>query len=214
MSFRLSQYNVIFWDFDGVIKESMEAKTWIFRELFKDYGETVQDQVQQHHEEHGGMSRFEKIPYYFREYLRQTISEAELTQWCERFSQLSVEQVLKAAWVPGVYPYLEQFHQRQTFYVVTGTPQEEIEYLLKQLNIETYFVEVFGAPVQKDHAVRQVLGRKGYALKDCLVVGDSLTDYHAATNNGVAFLLRTTPINQPLFQNIACPRIPDFLEVQ
>ena len=156
MTFPISSYKVIFWDFDGVIKESMEAKTWIFRELFKDYGEKIQDLVQQHHEANGGMSRFEKIPYYFREYLKQPLSEEELTQWCERFSQLAVEQVLQAEWVPGVLTYLERFYQKQEFYVVTGTPHEEIEYLLEQLKLKIYFLEVFGAPFQKTEAVRQV----------------------------------------------------------
>ena len=37
----IKQYQTIFWDFDGVIKESNEVKTLAFIQLFKSYDANV-----------------------------------------------------------------------------------------------------------------------------------------------------------------------------
>ena len=60
---------VVFWDFDGVIKDSVPVKTEAFRKLFLSYGADITDKVVKHHLANGGVSRFKKIPYYFKEYI-------------------------------------------------------------------------------------------------------------------------------------------------
>ena len=60
----LDKYEMVFWDFDGVIKESVSVKTDAFEELFKPYGDIVRNKVKNHHIENAGMSRFNKIPLY------------------------------------------------------------------------------------------------------------------------------------------------------
>jgi beta-phosphoglucomutase-like phosphatase (HAD superfamily) len=57
-------YKIVFWDFDGVIKESVEVKTNAFRDLFQSFGEEVMEKVTMHHINNGGMSRYKKIPIY------------------------------------------------------------------------------------------------------------------------------------------------------
>ena len=60
----LSTKKYIFWDFDGVIKESVEVKSDAFENLFKSFGDEVAKKVRNHHEENGGVSRFDKLPLY------------------------------------------------------------------------------------------------------------------------------------------------------
>ena len=55
---------LIFWDFDGVIKDSVDVKTQEFVKLFESSGSHVAEQVRLHHEANGGISRFEKLPLY------------------------------------------------------------------------------------------------------------------------------------------------------
>ena len=61
----ISSARVIFWDFDGVIKDSVPVKSEAFRKLFSPYGKKVTNSVVEHHMANGGMSRYKKIPYYF-----------------------------------------------------------------------------------------------------------------------------------------------------
>ena len=63
---RTDKYDLIFWDFDGVIKESVSVKTDAYVKLFKPYGSDVCKQVKNHHLANGGMSRFNKIPLYLK----------------------------------------------------------------------------------------------------------------------------------------------------
>jgi len=43
------------------------------------------------------------------------------------------------------------------------------------------------------------------------VVGDAVTDYNAATENRVPFILRRTPLNMKLQDELDCKVIDDFL---
>ena len=54
----------IFWDFDGVIAESVNVKTEAFYNLYLPYGIEIAEKVRRHHLDNGGMSRFEKFRYY------------------------------------------------------------------------------------------------------------------------------------------------------
>ena len=48
---------IIFFDFDGVLVESVEIKIHAFRKLYAEHGENVVEKVLAHHMEHGGISR-------------------------------------------------------------------------------------------------------------------------------------------------------------
>ena len=62
----IKKSSVIFWDFDGVIKESVDIKGKAFQKLFEVYGTEVMEMVRIHHENNGGMSRFDKFPVYLK----------------------------------------------------------------------------------------------------------------------------------------------------
>ena len=60
----LDRFKLCFWDFDGVIKESVEVKTQAYFSLFEPFGFDVANKVRMHHIANGGMSRFDKLPSY------------------------------------------------------------------------------------------------------------------------------------------------------
>ena len=51
----------IFFDFDGVIADSVNVKTEAFEKIYLPYGKEIAEKVINHHRENGGMSRFEKF---------------------------------------------------------------------------------------------------------------------------------------------------------
>ena len=55
----------------------------------------------------------------------------------------------KSPWVVGVLEYLQIYYKKQFFFVVTATPQKEIEDILEQLQIACYFKQVIGSPTKK-----------------------------------------------------------------
>ena len=49
---KLDEIEAIFWDFDGVIADSVDVKTRAFEEMFTPYGEAVLKQVIEDHRQH------------------------------------------------------------------------------------------------------------------------------------------------------------------
>jgi len=195
ISFLLSKYRIIFWDFDGVIKESVEVKTNAFRELFRSFGEEVMDKVTIHHINNGGMSRFKKIPVYLS-YAGIEPTENIIDEFCNNFAMLVENAVVNSDWVAGVQKVLNDGKkQNQHFVLATATPQEEIERILSRLNIITLFSNIFGSPMTKSHAINICLKLYNVKAEESIMIGDSIADFEASQTTGAAFLLRRTPEN-------------------
>ena len=140
--------STIFWDFDGVIKDSVSVKSDAFELLFLPFGDKVAKKVKKHHEENGGMSRYDKLPIYLN-WAGEDSSKELICKFEQKFSQLVKNQVIKSPWVVGVLEYLQIYYKKQFFFVVTATPQKEIEDILEQLQISCYFKQVIGSPTKK-----------------------------------------------------------------
>ena len=205
----LTPAHVIFWDFDGVIKDSIDVKTEAFAEMFVQFGSTVTNRVRQHHESHGGVPRFEKIPLYMG-WAGINATPQSVREYCEKFSKVVVKAVIDSPWVPGIIDYLQDHAGEQYFVLVTATPQIEIEDILSALNISQYFREVHGAPVEKSRVIEEVLLRRKCSSSDALAIGDSVTDLRAAQANSVPFLLRRTPFNCSLQADSEGMMVDDF----
>ena len=193
----LNSASLIFWDFDGVIKDSVEVKTLAYENLFLPFGGETASRVRHHHENHGGVSRFDKIPMYLR-WAGEPANPAQVEVYCERFSKSVLQAVIDSPWVPGVREYLLQHFPQQYFVLLTATPQDEIEKILAALDLSTCFREVHGAPTKKSDAIRAVMSQLGSAPAKTLMIGDAETDLRAAQANSIPFLLRRTSLNQPL----------------
>ncbi len=205
----MKEFKIVFWDFDGVIKDSLTVKTEGYAKLFLPFGEKVVERIKQHHKANGGISRYDKIPLYLN-WAGEPAEPNQVREYCDRFSNLVKQAVIDSPWVTGVQKYLESYHMRQFFVLITGTPQEEIEEILHSLKITHYFQEVYGAPKIKFEMVRNVLNRLQCPPEKALVVGDSSSDLEAAEKNNVAFLLRCTRINLSLQEKFSGPRFEEL----
>jgi len=209
----LKDYTVVFWDFDGVIKESTDVKTEGFRKLFAEYGWEIQKQVVHHHELNAGISRFVKIPYYFKTFLSRDLTKDEITAYCIQYGMLTNEAVVNAEWVPGVKQYLSSYRHKQDFFIVTGTPQNDIDWIIDHIGIKDYFRGIFGSPRTKSEILSAFFQKGTHSREQCIMIGDSVADYQAATESHIDFLLRATPGNRQTFKEIYCPSILDFKEM-
>ena len=204
----LSRAKIVFWDFDGVIKESVDIKTNAFKELFLPYDDNVVEAICRHHEGNGGMSRFEKIPLYLS-WVGEHITDKNIHFYCNKFSSIVVQRVVDSPWVPGVLELLKSNSKKNV--LVTATPYKEIRFILKKLNIDLLFSEIYGAPTNKTEAVSNVLKKLNIDPKKAIMIGDSDSDYKAATENKIEFILRRTNLNKDLQNVCTCSKVDDFL---
>jgi phosphoglycolate phosphatase-like HAD superfamily hydrolase len=201
---------LVFWDFDGVIKDSVAVKTEAFGQLFESFGDEVSGRVRAHHESHGGMSRFEKIPLYLM-WAGVPVTESVVAAYCSRFSDIALRRVVDAPWVAGVERILRENPYGQEFILVTATPQDEIAEILATIDLRSCFSEIFGAPMKKGAAICDCLSRRAVPLAQCLMIGDARADMDAAVENGIPFLLRRHASNKDVFCNYSGDSVEDFV---
>ncbi len=193
--------NTLFLDFDGVIAESVDIKTQAFADLYRPFGEAIAAQAVAHHRSHGGMSRFEKFRIYHKQFLGLELSEQEVQDLANRFSELVTEAVIASPLVAGVVEFLEKYKNEVNYYVITGTPTEEIRTIIKGKGLNHLLASAFGSPEKKEFWVSSILQDSKLSADTCMFLGDAMADYTAAQLNGMAFALRMTADNTTLFQD-------------
>lgn len=195
----LSTARIIFWDFDGVIKDSNNIKSDAFYRLFAGFGNTLASRIRAHHEVNTGQSRYEKIPIYLG-WCDIEPDENLVAQYARRFAELVCDGVIESDWVPGVVDYIRANRHTKKMFLLTATPHTEIKYILQRLGIEECFAAVFGYPTDKRDGMKSVLINQGCPPGYAVMVGDSIDDFRAAEAIDVPFILRSTSENAEQFK--------------
>jgi HAD superfamily hydrolase (TIGR01549 family) len=200
----------IIFDFDGVIVESMAIKSDCFRQLFSDRPEV--DCIVALHERHGGVDRYTKIAKIYRDILEEPLAADELDRLAQRFEALVEERVATCDMVPGARDLLDCLSGRLPMAVASGTPQVELERIAGRRGLSQYFVALRGSPPDKARLVNEILAQRGWEPRRVLMIGDAMTDFEAARENGLQFIGRQMPSQHEVFpRGTRC--VPDLVEV-
>ncbi len=186
----------IIFDFDGVVVESVDIKTEAFRELFQQYPQHL-DAILQFHLDHGGISRQEKIKHFYKNILKVSLSESQLKQLCDRFSDLVKSKVVAASFVKGAEDLLNKCRGRYKLFVVSGTPEDEMREIVHLRKIQDFFSGVYGSPTKKADLTRNILKEHHYQPNEVVFIGDAITDFNAAKETGVYFIARSADQSFP-----------------
>lgn len=206
----LKNYQYIFLDFDGVIKESVSVKTESFVELFKFSDEKTLQKIREHHLNNGGMSRFEKIPIYLQ-WAKKDYSSYDIRKFCDKFGEIAKDKVINSDWVPGVYEFLEKNKENFVFILVSATPQDEIEDICDSLSISSYFSAIFGSPKSKTSIIKNFIIHSKININKCVLIGDATADFDAANNTGIDFIYRNHEFNKDILIQSNVKTIVNFL---
>lgn len=180
---------IIILDFDGVILESVDVKTRAFRELFSFTPQHV-DEIVYFHVQNGGMSRFDKFRHFYKNILKEPLSDKQYDYLCNRFSELVFDGVLKSTFVPGAESFLKHFSTKSSLFVASATPATELTKIIRQRGLLDYFKAIYGAPRTKKECIEEILINVDCPKENAIFVGDALNDYRAAKKAGVRFIGR------------------------
>ena len=203
----------IIFDFDGVIVKSIQVKSEAFAELYAPYGVEIVKKVIEHHESNGGMSRFEKIINYHQTFLNIELAETELSVLADQFSDLVVDGVTTAPYMPGALEYIQNNYGKYKLFISTGTPTNEIKKILEKRSIIEYFDGVFGSPQKKVYHIEQIFSKSGFKSDEVIFFGDSETDLNAAKTMCVEFILISNDYNAHLLNQYTGRIINDYVEL-
>jgi phosphoglycolate phosphatase-like HAD superfamily hydrolase len=182
----------VIFDFDGVIVESAEIKTEAFRALFADYPDKLPE-ITAYHRENAGISRYDKFRYFYEKLLGRPLTPEKEKELGDRFSRIVLEKILAAPPVAGAEDFMKNNCRRYRLFIASGTPEEELAYILSRRGLDSYFRGAYGTPRTKPEIVKQILNEHRLDSREVVFVGDAESDRDAAKKTGVVFIARIIP---------------------
>ena len=204
----------IFFDFDGVIVESVSAKTDAFEEMYLPYGKDIASKVVDYHKLHGGVSRYEKFKYIHKEFLNEVINQDKVDELAIQFSNIVLAKVIDSDEVLGANYFIEKYYTKFQFWVITGTPTSEIELIAEKRKLKSFFIGLHGSPKNKRYWTEYVIQKHNLVRNEILFLGDAATDMDAAEYSQIHFALRENEDNVEIFKNFNGLRFKDFYQLE
>lgn len=203
----------IVFDFDGVLADSVPVKDGAFQSLFQHHDKTTQVAALAAWNRLKGVFRRDRIQAVHREVLGQTLDEATLDDHVRRFETHAFERTIAAPWIPGARAFLEHNRGAYPLYIVSASPQAEVQEVALRREMAHFFKAIYGGPVKKTAFLAQILQQEACTPRAVLFIGDSRSDHVAAEAVGTAFLGIVAPGNPSVFSETV-PTAPDLTTLQ
>jgi phosphoglycolate phosphatase-like HAD superfamily hydrolase len=178
----------VFWDFDGVILDSMDVRDYGFKEIFKAFKSSEINSLIEYHRLNGGLSRYVKIRYFFENIVKRATSEKEILDYADRFSLIMKEALTNPDnLILDSVNFIKKNHKNYRFHIVSGSDQTELRFLCKSLKLDSYFISIHGSPTPKTKLVQDLISEHNYDSNTSCLIGDSVNDFDAAVANELRF---------------------------
>lgn len=179
---------IILWDFDGVLMNSNLVRDQGFVEVLKEFPKYQVEKLLAFHKKNGGLSRYVKFRYFFEEIRKEEISEKEVNNLANKFS-IIMKKILvdESLLIDDSIQFVKKHHQDFYMHIVSGSDEKELRFLCQELKISQYFISIHGSPTAKNDLVRNLLNEYNYQKLNCILIGDSINDFEAATVNKISF---------------------------
>ncbi len=184
-----AKYKVLFWDFDGVILDSMDVRDKGFEITLADFPDDLVQELIRYHRKNGGLSRYVKFRYFYEELLNEPLSDNQLQQLANRFSEIMLNELgNKNLLINDAVRFLENLPQPFKMHIVSGSDQNELRELCRRLEVTRFFDSIHGSPKPKTEWVAELIEAHHYETKKAALIGDSINDLEAARDNGIEFI--------------------------
>jgi phosphoglycolate phosphatase-like HAD superfamily hydrolase len=186
---RPSDFEIILWDFDGVIVDSNSVREFGFREVLKEFDSEQVEQLIDFHNANGGWSRYVKFRYFYEEILKRPISESQVQELANRFSSIMVESLPNPELlIEETVRFIQEMHsQGKQMHIVSGSDGDELRSLCEELELSKYFISINGSPTPKPALVKAIIDNGDILACQYCLIGDAVNDYDAAKANKITF---------------------------
>ena len=201
--------DAVFFDFDGVLVDSVYIKEKTFGSLYFEYGEEVVKKVMEYHRSNGGVSRFDKFRHYHNVFLGKELLPEDLENLNKGFSKLVTQLVINASEIPGTEHTLLSLYQQIPLHVISATPEAELEEIIIARKMRHFFCSIHGSPKKKHEHIINIIQQQGYERQKVIMVGDTMADYESSLEAAVNFIgyvplqgCHSFPENVPIISDI------------
>ena len=186
---RPSDFEIILWDFDGVIVDSNSVREFGFREVLKEFDSEQVEQLIDFHNANGGWSRYVKFRYFYEEILKRQISESQVQELANSFSSIMVDRLPNPELlIQETVRFIQEMNsQGKEMHIVSGSDGNELRSLCEQLELSKYFLSINGSPTPKSALVKAIIDNSNISASQYCLIGDAMNDYDAAVQNEIQF---------------------------
>ena len=181
------KYRSLVFDCDGVLLDSNKIKSDAFYELALFAGKEKANELLTYHLKNGGVSRYEKIKFFYTEILKKKITEETLSIKANLYGRKVFNKLKEAKSAYGLNE-LRKLNQIADWYVVSGGDQKELIKLFDCNGLNQHFDKyIFGSPRSKEEIISNGF-KKNLFKKPQLFIGDSEYDMMVAEKFGMDFV--------------------------
>ncbi|AFI05601.1 hypothetical protein HCD_02925 [Helicobacter cetorum MIT 99-5656] len=141
---------VVLWDFDGVIFDSMHLKYAGFKALFQAHGNGNEENLKAfeiYHYKSGGISRSEKIKYFYNEILKSPIAQVTIDALALEFGTIMEQKLFDREHLNSeVMAFIDRHYKDYIFHIASAALHSELQVLCEFLGITKYFKSIEGSP--------------------------------------------------------------------
>ena len=182
-----TRLKVIALDFDGTLVESNNIKDRAFEIIFCKWPEHTETMMRWH-QTHDSIERGEKFRYFVQEVLALPGQNDLIEKLSTRFGELTRSAIIECPFVKGAEDFLKYIRYRYTIYLVSATPQSDLDQIIEAKGLSDYFKKVYGAPIKKNEILKKIMLTEKVSVNEILYIGDSPEDQQCAKDLGIRFI--------------------------
>jgi phosphoglycolate phosphatase-like HAD superfamily hydrolase len=183
----MNPVTTIFYDFDGVIMDSMHLKLESYSYALEDYSFS-RDELHEIQLRLAGLSRYEVMKTMVHELTGIAPAPNDLKKMGERFAVRDDELIPQMKHVPGSLDFIKATFRTVYSAVISGTPQRALEATLDMHNLKPFFSSINGSPEAKAHIANRLLSENGLDPSEAIFIGDGKTDQEASEECRIRFI--------------------------
>ena len=177
----------VFLDCDGVIFDSNGFKLDALRHALAGFPAPAVREMESYWSANGGVSRYEKLGYFFAEILHAGQVAELVTAAALRFTAFSRRAYTNCAPLPEALLFARLTGAERCF-VVSGTDQDELRDVFAEKQLSLSFSQICGSPTSKLSHVKRILEEHGCPAERALFIGDGGGDFDVARRLGLPFI--------------------------
>ena len=174
----------VFFDFDGTILDSANAKLQAFFEIYELYG-ALNEETMAYLKENVGLPRHFKLGN-LNKILNNKIDKDTLHK---EFEKILCDKLKNAHLLPGAKAYLKKLYNLGIpLYIISAAPDVEVMKYLQHFKILEYFKEVLCDSNNKAIQLAEIIEKERIDISYSRYYGDSKTDYDASLANNLNYI--------------------------
>lgn len=208
---KLSEYDVIIFDCDGVLIDSNLLKCEAFGNAIEEYPNHIIDNFVAYCKKTFGVSRYIKFKEFFINFANEAFDEKRYNTFLSRYEKLCKDIYRDASLTPSVIKVLSLLNNSGCkLYVASGSDEDELREVFNRRDLMKYFKDVYGSPKKKSECVSLIL-RDDIGVKKAVLIGDAVSDFKTAKEHNLDFIYMSEYTVQSSEQDEFCRKNANFV---